>query len=199
VSLTPYIIWFFAGYVCGSIPFGLILTQLAGLGDIRKTGSGNIGATNVLRTGNKLIAALTLLFDALKGFVPVFAALWFGAENVFLAAAAGAIAGHLYPVWLAFLGGKGVATFIGVIFAFDWRLGLAFLTIWLVSAFVTKMSSAAALAASALTPLIAWLFGRQDLFAALVILAAVIWYRHSSNIMRLFKGEEPKISFSSKK
>jgi acyl phosphate:glycerol-3-phosphate acyltransferase len=199
VSVASYIIWFLAGYFCGSVPFGLILTRVAGLGDIRKTGSGNIGATNVLRTGNKLVAAQTLLFDALKGFLPVFAALWFGQDNYFLAAAAGAIAGHLYPVWLQFRGGKGVATFIGVIFAFHWLLGIAFLATWIVVALLTRISSASALVASAAAPVFAWFFGHANLIFPLAVLAAVVWYRHASNMKRLLNGEEPRISFSTTK
>jgi acyl phosphate:glycerol-3-phosphate acyltransferase len=190
-------LWLMAGYIFGSIPFGLLFTHMAGLGDIRTVGSGNIGATNVLRTGNKTLAALTLLFDAFKGFAPVALAAYYAPNPAFLAAAAGAIAGHLYPVWLGFKGGKGVATLIGVIFAFDWLLGLAFLCSWLVIAFLTRISSVSALAAALLSPAFAWILG-HELIWPLLLFAAVIWYRHAANIQRLIAGEEPKISFASK-
>jgi glycerol-3-phosphate acyltransferase PlsY len=184
------------GYLCGSVPFGLVLTRAAGLGDIRTVGSGNIGATNVLRTGNKKIAALTLLCDALKGFVPVFAAASWITHEAALAAAAGAVAGHLFPVWLRFKGGKGVATFIGVTFGFDWRIGLTFLALWLAIALLFRISSLSALLAAAASPLVAWVLGRGEFVVPLAILAIVVWWRHSANIKRLMAGDEPKISFS---
>jgi acyl phosphate:glycerol-3-phosphate acyltransferase len=186
------------GYLLGSIPFGLLFTRMAGLGDVRKIGSGNIGATNVLRTGNKKVAALTLLFDALKGFIPVVAAGWYGATEAPLFAAAGAIAGHLFPVWLGFKGGKGVATSIGVLFGLYWVLGLFYLVVWLTLAFVFKRSSLAALIASAASPLVAYFVGRTDLIVPLIVLAAVVWFMHRTNILRLIRREEPTINLGKK-
>ncbi len=191
-------IWFLLlGYICGSIPFGLILTRLAGLGDIRNVGSGNIGATNVLRTGNKSIAALTLLFDALKGFVPVFIAQH--SSELMIVAAVGALAGHLFPVWLKFNGGKGVATLIGITFGFGYVLGLAFAAVWFVVAFLSRYSSLAALLASAVSPFAALLFGYPVFVLPLGAFAAIVWYKHKENILRLIKGTESKISFSKQK
>ena len=184
------------GYLCGTIPFGLILTKSAGLGDIRGIGSGNIGATNVLRTGNKKVAALTLICDTLKGTVPVVAMTYlFGTQAGILAGLA-AFFGHLFPLWLGFKGGKGVATNIGVLFGLYWPLGLIFLAVWLALAFSLRMSSLAALIASLLTPLWAWLLGRSDLLLPAIIIGAAIWITHRANIARLLKGEEPKISLS---
>lgn len=186
------------GYLCGSIPFGLLLTRAAGLGDVRSIGSGNIGATNVLRTGNKKIAAATLLCDALKGFVPVLLAKLIASPEAMLAAAAGAIAGHLFPVWLGFKGGKGVATSIGVLFGLYWPLGLVFLAVWIGLAALTRISSLSALLASASVPFAAFLFNSPELITPTAILAATVWIMHHANISRLLKGEESKISFSKK-
>ena len=189
-------IWFaLLGYICGSIPFGLLLSKAAGLGDIRTIGSGNIGATNVLRTGNKKIAALTLFLDGLKAFVPVFTAAHWFFPLAALAASAGALAGHCFPVWLHFKGGKGVATFIGLLFGLDWVLGLAFVALWIGSAVVFRISSLAALVASAATPVLAWLLGRSNLVVPLAVLVLVIWIMHRENIRRLLQGSEAKISF----
>ncbi len=186
------------GYLNGSIPFGLLFTRAAGLGDVRSIGSGNIGATNVLRTGNKKVAALTLLFDALKGFVPVIIAQhWLGPTPAVVAGLA-AIAGHLFPVWLGFKGGKGVATNIGVLFALYWPLGLAFLAVWLGLAFLIRISSLSALVAAAASPLWAWLLGRADLVVPVALVAAVIFLTHRANIARLMAGTEPKISLGKK-
>lgn len=186
------------GYLNGSIPFGLLFTRAAGLGDVRSIGSGNIGATNVLRTGNKKVAALTLLFDALKGFVPVIIAQhWLGPTAAVVAGLA-AIAGHLFPVWLGFKGGKGVATNIGVLFALYWPLGLAFLAVWLGLAFLIRISSLSALVAAAASPLWAWLLGRADLVVPVALVAAVIFFTHRANIARLIAGTEPKISLGKK-
>jgi glycerol-3-phosphate acyltransferase PlsY len=186
------------GYLNGSIPFGLLFTRAAGLGDVRSIGSGNIGATNVLRTGNKKVAALTLLFDALKGFVPVIIAQhWLGPTAAVVAGLA-AIAGHLFPVWLGFKGGKGVATNIGVLFALYWPLGLAFLAVWLGLAFLIRISSLSALVAAAASPLWAWLLGRADLVVPVALVAAVIFFTHRANIARLMAGTEPKISLGKK-
>jgi acyl phosphate:glycerol-3-phosphate acyltransferase len=195
--MTQPILFALLGYACGSIPFGLLLTQAAGLGDVRKIGSGNIGATNVLRTGSKKIAALTLLCDALKGYFPVLAASLYGGENAVLAAAAGAMAGHIFPVWLGFKGGKGVATNIGVLFGFSWMLGVAFLAAWLVLAVLFRISSLAALVATALSPFIAMALGLSTYFIPLIILAAVVWIKHAQNISRLIHGTESKINLGS--
>jgi glycerol-3-phosphate acyltransferase PlsY len=181
------------GYVCGSIPFGLLLAKAAGLGDVRSIGSGNIGATNVLRTGNKKIAALTLLLDVLKGTVPVLLLTQFGGPQAGMIAGLAAMAGHIFPLWLGFKGGKGVATSLGVLFGLDWQLGLIFVALWLGLAFVFRFSSLAGLATSALTPLWAYLMGRPDLVIPTALIALVIWIMHRTNIERLMKGDEPKI------
>ena len=181
------------GYICGSIPFGLLLTKAAGLGDVRSIGSGNIGATNVLRTGNKKIAALTLLLDGLKGTVPVLLLTQFGGPQAGMIAGLAAMAGHIFPLWLGFKGGKGVATSLGVLFGLDWQLGLIFAALWLGLAFVFRFSSLAGLATSALTPLWAYLMGRPDLVIPTALIALVIWIMHRTNIERLMKGDEPKI------
>ena len=186
------------GYLCGTIPFGLILTKSAGLGDVRNIGSGNIGATNVLRTGNKKVAALTLLLDAVKGTVPVVLMGWlFGTQGAVLAGLA-AFFGHLFPMWLGFKGGKGVATSIGVMFGLFWPLGLIFLAVWLAMAVMFRMSSLSALAASLLTPVWAFLFGHHELVLPTAIIGVAIWITHRANIGRLLKGTEPKISLSKK-
>jgi acyl phosphate:glycerol-3-phosphate acyltransferase len=181
------------GYVCGSIPFGLLLTKAAGLGDVRSIGSGNIGATNVLRTGNKKIAALTLFLDGLKGAVPVLLLTHFGSPQAGMIAGLAAMAGHIFPVWLDFKGGKGVATSLGVLFGLFWPLGLIFIALWLALAFAFRMSSLAGLVTSALTPLWAYVLGRTDLVLPTVLIALAIWIMHRANIGRLMKGEEPKI------
>jgi acyl phosphate:glycerol-3-phosphate acyltransferase len=186
------------GYLCGTIPFGLILTKSAGLGDIRQIGSGNIGATNVLRTGNKTVAALTLVCDGLKGTVPVvLMSLLYGTQASIIAGLA-AFFGHLFPLWLGFKGGKGVATNIGVLFGLVWPLGLIFIAVWLAVAFAFRLSSLSALTASLLTPLWAFLLGRTDLLIPTLILGAAIWITHRANIARLIRGAEPKISFAKK-
>ncbi len=181
------------GYICGSIPFGLLLTKAAGLGDVRSIGSGNIGATNVLRTGNKKIAALTLLLDGLKGTVPVLLLTHFGGPQAGMIAGLAAMAGHIFPLWLGFKGGKGVATSLGVLFGLFWPLGLIFCALWLVLAFAFRISSLAALVTSALTPLWAYLLKQPDLVLPTAFIAIVIWIMHRANIGRLMKGDEPKI------
>jgi glycerol-3-phosphate acyltransferase PlsY len=181
------------GYLCGSIPFGLLLTRAAGLGDVRSIGSGNIGATNVLRTGNKKIAALTLFLDGLKGAVPVLLLTHFGGPQAGMIAGLAAMAGHIFPLWLGFKGGKGVATSLGVLFGLFWPLGLIFIALWLGLAFAFRMSSLAGLASSALTPLWAYLLGRPDLVLPTALIAVAIWVMHRANIGRLMKGVEPKI------
>lgn len=186
------ILGFLGGYACGSIPFGLLLARIAGLGDIRAIGSGNIGATNVLRTGRKGIALATLLLDAAKGVVPVLFAARYG-EPVAHFAAAGAVVGHIYPVWIGFRGGKGVATTFGVMLAVSWPAGLAALVTWAAMAALSRYSSLAALIAMAGLPAYSWFFAgpRVAVLAALVALLVVL--RHRANIARLWRGEEPKI------
>jgi glycerol-3-phosphate acyltransferase PlsY len=181
------------GYLFGSIPFGIILTRLAGLGDIRKIGSGNIGATNVLRTGRKGLAAATLLGDALKGTAAVVLMEWLWGPNAAILAALGAFVGHLFPVWLQFRGGKGVATFIGILVGLKPVAALAFAVIWLAVAFVSRYSSLSALVASAATPVVLWSLGERQMAEIAVVLAALLWWKHSANIKRLVAGTEGKI------
>ena len=181
------------GYLLGSIPFGVLLTRLFGAGDLRSIGSGNIGATNVLRTGRRGLAAATLVLDALKATLAVvLAAVLFGPEGA-LAAAAGAILGHLYPVWLKFRGGKGVATFFGGLIGVVWPAAIAFAVVWLAVAWTTRYSSAAALAATAVSPLVALAIGFDEAAVVFALLAALVWSRHSANIGRLLRGAEAKI------
>ena len=180
------------GYLLGSIPFGLVLTRLAGLGDIRKVGSGNIGATNVLRTGRKGLAAATLLLDGGKGALAVLLARQFGPETAALAGGA-AFLGHCFPVWLKLKGGKGVATYLGVMLAIAWPAGLACCATWLAVAALLRWSSVAALAAAALGPLYAWLWADWPQIGLAAFLAVIVFVRHHANIRRLLAGEEPKI------
>jgi glycerol-3-phosphate acyltransferase PlsY len=186
------------GYLSGSIPFGLLFTRWAGLGDVRSIGSGNIGATNVLRTGNKKIAAATLIADAVKGTIPILLMKMVGGETAGLIAGLAAFAGHLFPIWLGFKGGKGVATNIGILFGLYWPLGLIFLAVWLAMAVVFRISSLSALTAAALSPLWAWLLGRPTYVLPLILLAALIWIMHHENIARLLKGQESRIKLGSK-
>lgn len=180
------------GYLSGSIPFGLILTRMAGLGDVRSIGSGNIGATNVLRTGNKKLAALTLLADALKGTVPVLVASRFGQEFG-LVAGFGAFLGHLYPVWLKFKGGKGVATYLGVLLGASWQGLLVFAATWLGMAFLFRYSSLAALTAAVVVPVALWLLGQTGPAVLFAIMSAIVYFKHRQNISRLLAGTESKI------
>ncbi len=179
------------GYLLGSVPFGLVITKLAGLGDIRAVGSGNIGATNVLRTGRKDLAAATLLLDGGKGAIAVIAAAQLGWRPEIAAAAA--ILGHCFPVWLGFKGGKGVATFLGTSLALWFPAGLLMCGVWLGSAFVTRYSSLSALLAAAAGPLILFAMGKAAYAVAALVMAALVVIRHRANIDRLLKGEEPKI------
>jgi glycerol-3-phosphate acyltransferase PlsY len=181
------------GYLFGSIPFGMILTRLAGTQDLRSIGSGNIGATNVLRTGRKGLAAATLLGDMLKGTVAVLFAGWLGGPNAAMLAALGAFLGHLFPVWLGFKGGKGVAVYIGVLLGLFWPGALAFCAIWLVVAWLTRYSSAAALIASAVTPPLLWLDGHTSLALLFAVLSVLLWFMHRANLARLRAGTEGKI------
>ena len=184
------------GYLCGTVPFGLLLTKSAGLGDIRTIGSGNIGATNVLRTGNKKVAALTLVLDALKGTVPALAMGWLYGPQAAILAGLAAFFGHIFPLWLGFKGGKGVATTVGVLFGLHWPLGLIFIVAWLLTAAAFRMSSLSALLASLVSPLAALLVGRGDLALPAAIMAATVFVTHRANIARILKGEEPRIGGS---
>ena len=184
---------FVLAYLLGSIPFGLVITRAFGLGDLRAIGSGNIGATNVLRTGNKGAAAATLLLDAGKGAVAVLVARHLAGESAALVAGFAAFLGHIFPVWLGFRGGKGVATFLGTMLALAWPVGIAACLTWLATAFAFRRSSLAALVAAASTPLWLWLFGRPDAIWLGVALAVLVFVRHHANIRRLLDGTEPKI------
>lgn len=181
------------GYLCGSIPFGLILTRLAGTDDLRSIGSGNIGATNVLRTGNKGLAAATLIGDMLKGTVAVIVMGHFGGPDAAIAAGVSAFVGHLFPVWLKFKGGKGVATYIGILLGLFWPAALAFCAIWIAVALIFRYSSLAALVASAIIPLMLFWSQHQTLAAVFALLSAALWIMHRANIKRLMDGTEGKI------
>lgn len=183
---------FVFGYLLGSIPFGVLLTRATGGPDLRTIGSGNIGATNVLRTGRKGLAAATLLCDMLKGTVAVLAATRYGPDAA-LAAALGAFLGHLFPVWLKFKGGKGVATYIGLLVGLHWPAALIFCAIWLAVAAASRYSSLAALVASALTPLSLWALYRPDVATLFLLLTVLLWVKHRANIARLLDGSEGKI------
>jgi glycerol-3-phosphate acyltransferase PlsY len=185
------------GYLAGSIPFGLLLSRAAGLGDIRQIGSGNIGATNVLRTGNKTIAALTLLADMAKGFMPALVANFLWGETAMLLAGFAAMAGHIFPVWLGFKGGKGVATVAGVLFAWGWPIGFAALLTWAAVFWERRISSLSALCATITALSTCWLWDRHLLWAVAILVAVVI-FTHRSNISRLIAGTEPQASFSKK-
>ncbi|MGA7488476.1 MAG: glycerol-3-phosphate 1-O-acyltransferase PlsY [Xanthobacteraceae bacterium] len=200
-SLLPaYVAALAFGYFCGSIPFGLIVTRLAGTQDIRTIGSGNIGATNVLRTGRKGLAAATLLGDALKGAVAVLAVYaYYGREYLYFAdelaipAALGAFLGHLFPVWLGFKGGKGVATYLGILLALAWPVAVGFCLVWLTVAALTRYSSVAALIASAATPFALWSLGARPQAVLFALLTVLLWIMHRGNIARLIEGTEGKI------
>ena len=181
------------GYLLGSIPFGVILTRLAGTQDLRTIGSGNIGATNVLRTGRKGLAAATLIGDALKGTIAVLAFAGADDQSFALAAGFGAFIGHLFPVWLKFNGGKGVATYLGVLFALAWPIGLLFCLIWLATVALTRYSSLAALVASAATPVALWLGGWTPASLLFTVLTLLLFVRHRENAARLLNGTEGKI------
>jgi glycerol-3-phosphate acyltransferase PlsY len=185
------------GYLLGSIPFGLLLTRAAGLGDIRAIGSGNIGATNVLRTGRKGLAAATLIFDALKGFAAVWIAARFGPLAA-IAAAVGAVIGHIFPVWLRFKGGKGMATAIGVMWGLSWPVGAITCAAWLATAALFRYSSLATLLSIAIGAVAAWLTVDWQVALAITLLAPLVWVRHHENIARLLNGTESKIGQRSK-
>jgi glycerol-3-phosphate acyltransferase PlsY len=184
---------FLLGYLLGSIPFGLVLTRLAGTEDLRSIGSGSIGATNVLRTGRKSLAAATLIGDALKGTLAVVIAGYYGGPNAAMLAAFGAFLGHLYPIWLKFKGGKGVATYIGVLIGLFWPAAVVFCVMWLATAFTTRYSSLSALIAAFVTPLFLWWFGHPALASLFVIMTMLLFYAHRENIKRLQAGTEGRI------
>lgn len=186
-------LWFGLGYLCGSVPFGLLIARVFGLGNLREIGSGNIGATNVLRTGSKPAAAATLLMDALKGTLPVAAASQLANTDMAIAAGFGAFIGHILPIWLRFRGGKGVATYVGVLLGLGWPLLVVFAVIWLTLAAASRYSSLAALVASIAVPVYAFYAGNMKLALALLVMTMIVYLTHRQNIARLLKGEETRI------
>ncbi|WP_317056929.1 glycerol-3-phosphate 1-O-acyltransferase PlsY [Roseovarius rhodophyticola] len=197
VSSTPVLVlWGVIGYLLGSIPFGMVLARVMNLGDLRKVGSGNIGATNVLRTGNKVAAALTVLLDGAKGAVAVLLARVLAGEDAAQVAALAAFLGHCFPVWLTFRGGKGVATFLGLMLALAWPVGLACCATWLFAAVATRISSLAAIYAAALSTIWVVLLGYREMLFLGMALTLLIFTRHWQNILRIRKGTEPKIGES---
>lgn len=187
------ILWAAIGYLLGSVPFGIVITRMLGLGDLRRIGSGNIGATNVLRTGHKGAALATLILDSGKGAIAVLLARWLGGEDAALVAGGAAFLGHLFPVWLGFSGGKGVATFLGTVLALSWPVGLIACGLWLATAGIFRISSLSALVAAALAPIAAYLWGLPAVAAVLAFMAVLIFIRHRANIERLLAGTEPRI------
>ena len=192
-SLPALALWAVLGYLIGSIAFGMVLARVMNLGDLRAIGSGNIGATNVLRTGNKKAAALTLILDGAKGAVAVLLARHFAGEAAAQIAALAAMIGHCYPVWLRFQGGKGVATFLGVLLALAWPVGLACCVVWLIASFATRISSMGALAAAAASTFLLVFMGYGSALTLGILLTMLIFWRHRANIKRIKAGEEPKI------
>ena len=190
---STLILWSVLGYLMGSIPFGMVLSRVMGLGNLRDIGSGNIGATNVLRTGNKMAAALTLLLDGGKGAIAVLLARAFAAEDAVQLAALASFIGHCYPVWLGFRGGKGVATFFGIWFALAWPIGVACALTWLVMAWLKRMSSFAALSAAAMSTFFVLFLGAYSTFVLATVLTLLVYWRHRENIARLRAGTEPRI------
>jgi len=180
-------------YLLGSVPFGIVITRALGLGDLRKIGSGNIGATNVLRTGNKGAALATLILDAAKGGVAVLIARWWFGEDAAQIAGLAAFLGHLFPVWLRFKGGKGVATFLGTLLALSWPVGLSAMATWFVMAVITRTSSIAALVAAATSPLWLLYWNQGRMLILVMILTVLVYIRHSENLKRIKAGTEPKI------
>ena len=196
MSLTSLLVAGAMGYLLGSVPFGLLLTRLFGLGDIRQIGSGNIGATNVLRTGRKGIAAATLLLDAAKGTLAVLVARGFGGDSAAAVAGVAAFLGHVAPVWLNFRGGKGVATFMGVLVGLCWPAGVAFAAAWLAMAAAFRISSLSALTAAVVAGAVAALLAPAPVALAVAIMVAAIFFTHRANIERLWRGTEPRIRLS---
>ena len=186
-----------AAYLLGSIPFGILITRAMGLGDLRQIGSGNIGATNVLRTGNKAAAAATLFLDGAKGAVAVLIARAIAGEDAAQLAALSAFLGHLFPIWLRFKGGKGVATFLGTLLALAWPVGLASCATWAVAALLTRISSLAALTAAALSSLWLVVFRDGQMMVLVILLTLLVYLRHWANLERIKKGTEPKIGAKS--
>jgi glycerol-3-phosphate acyltransferase PlsY len=184
---------FIIGYLLGSIPFGLVLTRLAGTPDLRSIGSGNIGATNVLRTGRKGLAAATLICDMLKGTIAVLIAGHYGGPDAAMLAALGAFLGHLFPVWLRFRGGKGVAVYIGVLIGLFWPAAVVFCVLWIATAAISRYSSLSALVASLVTPIFLWWFGHLALASLFAVLTLLLFYMHRANIARLQAGIEGRI------
>ena len=197
-ALPSFVAALVFGYLCGSIPFGILLTRLTGGPDLRAIGSGNIGATNVLRTGRKGLAAATLLGDVLKGTAAVLLTGYFLGHDFAIVAALGAFLGHLFPVWLRFRGGKGVATYLGVVIGLEWPAAIVFCAIWLAVAALSRYSSLAALVASAATPIFVWWRGDLKDAALFLLLSVLLWIMHRSNIVRLLRGTEGKIDAGSK-
>ncbi|WMS43408.1 glycerol-3-phosphate 1-O-acyltransferase PlsY [Acuticoccus sp. MNP-M23] len=193
-AVWPYFLAVFVlAYLMGAVPFGLLITRIAGLGDVRKIGSGNIGATNVLRTGRKDLAAATLFLDGAKGAVAVLVAARFGGPDFAVTAALGAFLGHLYPVWLGFRGGKGVATYLGCLVAAVPLAGLAFAAVWLATAFIFRFSSLAALVAALVTPFVLVGLDEYQFAEVFGLLTALLWFKHTPNIRRLLSGSESRI------
>lgn len=192
-SQNVLILWAAIGYLLGSIPFGMVLAKVMGLGNLREIGSGNIGATNVLRTGNKAAAAMTLLLDGAKGAVAVLLARQFAGEDAAQLAALAAFLGHCFPIWLGFKGGKGVATFIGIWLALAWPVGLACCATWLVAALLSRISSMGALAAAAFSTIWALFLGAGSALVLGMILTLLVFWRHTANFARIKAGTEPKI------
>ena len=197
MELSQIAVALLVGYVFGSIPFGLILTRVAGTGDIRAIGSGNIGATNVLRTGHKGLAAVTLLGDMLKGAAAVLVMKWLGGSDAALVAGLAAVIGHVFPVWLRFKGGKGIATYIGVLVAVAWPVAAAFGLIWAAIAALTRYSSLSGLVASAATPVLLWVFAGGKPALLFLVLTGLVLITHRANIARLIAGTESRIGQSS--
>lgn len=192
-SFVVIALWAIIGYVLGSIPFGLVVSRIMGLGDVRNIGSGNIGATNVLRTGNKSAALLTLLMDGGKGALAVLLAYRFAGWDAAQIAGLTAFIGHLYPVWLKFKGGKGVATFLGIVLALAWPVGIATCATWLLTAIVARISSLAALVAATASPIWMAIFGKSNFVLVVAVMTVLIFIKHIPNIKRLAHGSEPKI------
>lgn len=193
IAAFPAIICAVLGYLSGSVPYGLILTRMAGLGDVRSIGSGNIGATNVLRTGNKGLAATTLILDAVKGTAPALLALHFLGIEGGVIAGFFAFLGHIFPVWLGFKGGKGVATYIGVTFGLDWRMGVLFLLVWIATAAISRYSSFSALVATIVIPIVEWVVDDHKVAVLAAVMSVIAWIKHRANIQRLLSGTESKI------
>ena len=189
----PLLVGAFLGYLLGSIPFGLVLTRLGGYGDLRKIGSGNIGATNVLRTGNKPLALTTLILDSGKGAAAVLIGGAMYGPDMAVMAGGGAFLGHLFPIYLKFRGGKGVATTLGILIAISWPVGLSVCLTWAVTALIFRLSSLSGLMALAASPVVAWYLSTDQVMEFSIFLAVLVWVRHHENIRRILKGEEPGI------